>query len=185
MSAIVLASFLALRRLLVSTSRLSIVFAELAAVNIHRRTPPKFLVKVHCGKAELWLSPCFRCSNSIFWQNYGVIPVKFWKSMLTQTGSPQKHVAQPPHKVHWKHIFRGRLCQSYTSKGICMYVCMYVCVYIYIYIYIYIHMTTGHRVWRKELLCFSTMPCRHTPLLVYFFLTLRAWRGPSAGPKLQ
>ena len=30
------------------------------------------------------------------------------------------------------------------------------------------HMTTGHGLFRKEFLCFSTMPCRPMPLLVRF-----------------
>ena len=30
------------------------------------------------------------------------------------------------------------------------------------------HMTTGHRLFCKEFLCFNTMPCRHMPLLVQF-----------------
>ena len=35
-------------------------------------------VVMHCGKAELWLSPWLRCSNSLFWRNSGETPVKFW-----------------------------------------------------------------------------------------------------------
>ena len=30
-------------------------------------------------------------------------------------------------------------------------------------------MTTGHRLFYKELLCFNTMPCRHMPLPVHFW----------------
>ena len=30
------------------------------------------------------------------------------------------------------------------------------------------HMTTGHRLFCKEILCFNTMPCRHMPVLVHF-----------------
>ena len=33
-----------------------------------------------CGKAEFWLSPFLRSSNSIFWRNYCEIPAKFWRS---------------------------------------------------------------------------------------------------------
>ena len=34
----------------------------------------------------------------------------------------------------------------------------------------YGHMVTGHRLFCKEILCFNTLPCRHMPLLVHFFL---------------
>ena len=33
--------------------------------------------QAECGKAELWLSPFLRCSNSKFWRNSGEIPVRF------------------------------------------------------------------------------------------------------------
>ena len=29
-------------------------------------------------------------------------------------------------------------------------------------------MTTGHRLFRKEILCFDTTPCRHMPFLVHY-----------------
>ena len=32
----------------------------------------------HCGKAESWLSPLFRCPDSIFWLNYAETPVKLY-----------------------------------------------------------------------------------------------------------
>ena len=31
-----------------------------------------------------------------------------------------------------------------------------------------VHLTTGHRLFRREFLCFNTVPCRHMPLLVHF-----------------
>ena len=58
------------------------------------------------GKAELWLSPFLRCSNSIFWRTSGEIlvkvrwiPVKFrWNSnrVSQTTGNPQKHNSASP-----------------------------------------------------------------------------------------
>ena len=41
------------------------------------------------------------------------------------------------------------------------------------------HMTTGHRLLCKELLCFIPVPCRHTPLLVNFWIVTRAHRFTS------
>ena len=34
-------------------------------------------------------------------------------------------------------------------------------------------MTTGHRLFCEELLCFDTIPCRHMPLLVHFWQSTR------------
>ena len=42
------------------------------------------------------------------------------------------------------------------------------------------HMTTGHNFCCKEFLCFNTMPCRHMPLLVHFWI-----RSPSVWKSIQ
>ena len=46
-------------------------------------------------------------------------------------------------------------------------------------------MTTGRRLFCKELLCFNTVPCRHMPLLVHFSLSRRDRRGCGANPNAQ
>ena len=59
-----------------------------------------------CGKAELWLSPPLRCSNSILRRTSSDIPVHFRCNSgeilgehVNETGNPQHNITQPSHML--------------------------------------------------------------------------------------
>ena len=109
-------------------------------------------INASAREAELWSSPFLRCSNSIFWRNYGLIMKsqrkvklwrKLWKSVLSNRAPAKSHTSAFPHRhrLSLRPESAATVTAQATVTGDYIYIYIYIYIHTHIYIYIYIYIS--------------------------------------------